>query len=156
MNMPARAGRDRAVITGSAVPGTGKGAVPPRPSRGSGQPVQLPVAPATVVAVLLADGWHQVASGSFTIGALSFGDADDRDGLGYRFEEITAASPYGPAAMAGPLEALLAVRQITPRGPRHWPQAVGRVGGQNVDAAVHRHRHTREPADLNQRKAHSA
>ena len=39
MDAPARAGRDRAVITGSAGPGTGKGAVRPRSSRGSGQPV---------------------------------------------------------------------------------------------------------------------
>ena len=89
---------------------------------------QLPMTPATVVAVLLADGWHQVASGSFTIGALSFGGADDRGVLGYRFEEITEASPYGPAAMTGPLEALLAVRHITPRGPHHWPQAVAGPG----------------------------
>ncbi len=84
---------------------------------------QLPVAPATVVAVLLADGWHKVASGSFTIGALGFGDHDDRGVLGYRFEEIAEASPYGPATLAGPLDALLAVRQVTPRGPRHRPQA---------------------------------
>jgi hypothetical protein len=117
---------------------------------------QLPMTPATVVAVLLADGWHQVASGSFTIGALSFGDADNRGVLGYRFEEIAEASPYGPAVMAGPLEALLAVRQITPRGPRHWPQAVGRDWIRSGDPAVRRHRYTREPADLNQRKANSA
>ena len=117
---------------------------------------RLPVAPETVVAVLLADGWHQVASGSFTIGALSFGDADNRGVLGYRFEEITEGSPYGPAAMAGPLEALLAVRQITPRGPRHWPQAVTRDWIPSGEAAVRRHRYTREPADLNQRKANSA
>ena len=116
---------------------------------------QLSVTPARVVAVLLADGWHQVASGSFAIGAFSFGDADDRGVLGYRFEEITEASPYGPATMAGPLEALLAVRQITPRGPRHWPQAVGRDWIQSADPAVRRHLHTREPADLNQRKASS-
>jgi hypothetical protein len=117
---------------------------------------QLPVTPETVVAVLLADGWHRVASGSFTIGALSFGDPDRRGVLGYRFEEISEASPYGPATMAGPLEALLAVRQITPRGPRHWPQAVGRDSIQGVAATVHRNRYTREPADLNPRKAISA
>jgi hypothetical protein len=117
---------------------------------------QLPVSAETVVAVLLADGWHQVASGSFTIGALSFGDHDDRGVLGYRFEEISEASPYGPAALAGPLEALLAVRQITPRGPRHWPQAAGRNRIPSGDAAVYRHRSVRELADLNQRKANSA
>ena len=117
---------------------------------------QLPVTPATVVAVLLADGWHKVASGSFTIGSLSFGNSDGRGVLGYRFEEIAEASPYGPAAMAGPIEALLAVRQITPRGPRHWPRAAGRDWTQSGDARVHRHRDTRELADLNQRKANSA
>jgi glutaminase len=41
MDVPARARRDRAVITGSARPDAGKGAVPPRSSRGSGQPVSL-------------------------------------------------------------------------------------------------------------------
>jgi hypothetical protein len=117
---------------------------------------QLSVTPETVVAVLLADGWHQVASGSFTIGALSFGGPDGGGVLGYRFEEISEASPYGPAAMAGPLEALLAVRQITPRGPRHWPQAVGRDWMPSGDATAHRHRSPREPADLNQRRANSA
>jgi hypothetical protein len=39
MDVPARAGRDRAVSTGSAGPVAGKGAVPPRSSRGCGQPV---------------------------------------------------------------------------------------------------------------------
>jgi hypothetical protein len=117
---------------------------------------QLPVNAETVVAVLLADGWHQVASGSFTIGALSFGAPDDRSVLGYRFEEISEASPYGPAALAGPLEAVLAVRQITPRGPRHWPQAVGRNWMPSTDATVHRHRYSREPAVLSHRKANSA
>ena len=117
---------------------------------------RLPMTPETVVAVLLADGWHRVASGSFTIGALSFGDPDGRGVLGYRFEEITKGSPYGPAALAGPLEALLAVRQITPRGPRHWPQAVGRDWIHDGDATLRRPRSLREPADLNQRKANSA
>ena len=117
---------------------------------------QLPVTPETVVAVLLADGWHRVAPGSFSIGALSFGAPDGRGVLGYRFEEVSEASPYGPAAMAGPLDALLAIRQITPRGPRHWPQVVGRDRMPSTDATVHRHRSAREPADLNQRKANSA
>ena len=39
MDGPARAGRDRTVITRTAGPGAGKGAAPPRSSRGSGQPV---------------------------------------------------------------------------------------------------------------------
>ncbi len=39
MDGPARAGRDRTVITRTAGPGAGKGAAPPRSSRASGQPV---------------------------------------------------------------------------------------------------------------------
>src|SRR6516225_8466650 len=38
----------------------------------SGTP-HLLVAPEKVVAVLLADGWHKIVSGSFTVGALSVG-----------------------------------------------------------------------------------
>jgi hypothetical protein len=76
------------------------------------------LAAGNVVAVLLADGWHKVTSGSFTVGRLGFGDGDGRDVLGYRFEELDDASPYGPATLAGPLEALLAIRQVTPRATR--------------------------------------
>ena len=75
----------------------------------------LSVAAGNVVAVLPADGWHKVTSGSFTVGPLGFGDGDGRGVLGYRFEELDDASPYGPATLAGPLEALLAIRQATPR-----------------------------------------
>jgi hypothetical protein len=65
---------------------------------------------ATVVAVLLADGWHRIVPGSFQVGPLSFGTGDP--GVpGYHFEEADTASPYGPATFAGPLTALLAVRQ---------------------------------------------
>ena len=65
---------------------------------------------ATVVAVLLADGWHRIVPGSFQVAPLSFGPGDP--GVpGYRFEEADTASPYGPATLAGPLTALLAVRQ---------------------------------------------
>jgi glutaminase len=39
MDGPARAGRDRAVLTRTVEPGAGKGAASPRSSRGSGQPV---------------------------------------------------------------------------------------------------------------------
>ncbi len=41
MDVPARARRNRGVSTGSAGPGADQGAVPPRLSRGSGQPVAL-------------------------------------------------------------------------------------------------------------------
>ena len=95
------------------------------------------VAPAKVVAVLLADGWHRVVQGSFSIGALSFGAEDDPDVLGFWFEEADNGSPYRPAALAGPLNSILAVRQVgsarqtrepTRPVPRRWarpaPEAV--------------------------------
>jgi hypothetical protein len=71
----------------------------------------LPVDAARVVAVLLADGWHHIRPGSFSVGALPFGPDGAGDGLGYYFEEATSASPYGPATFAGPLSAVLAMRQ---------------------------------------------
>ena len=64
----------------------------------------------TVVAVLLADGWHHIVPGSFQVAQLSFGTGADPGVPGYRFEEADTASPYGPATLAGPLTALLAVR----------------------------------------------
>ena len=100
---------------------------------------QLPVTPATVVAVLLADGWHQVASGSFTIGALSFGDADNRGVLGYRFEEIGDADLYRPAILAGPLDAVFAVRQVTSRRSLQHHGAAGEAWSPNGHATVHQH-----------------
>jgi len=78
--------------------------------------IHLSVDAGNVVAVLLADGWHKVTSGSFTIGPMGFGDGDGV--LGYRFEELDDASPYGPVTLAGPLEALLAIRQAAPRATR--------------------------------------
>jgi hypothetical protein len=72
---------------------------------------------AAVVAVLLADGWHRATLGSFTIGPLSLGDT-----LGYRFEEADDTNPYGPAILAGPIDAVLAVRQVTPRDWRRAPR----------------------------------
>ena len=74
---------------------------------------RLLVAPEKVDAVLLADGWHKVALGSFTIGALGFGDRDEGGVLGYRFEEISESSLHRSATLAGPLDAVLAVRQVT-------------------------------------------
>ena len=106
---------------------------------------QLPVTPATVVAVLLADGWHQVASGSFTIGALSFGDADDRGVLGYRFEEISDASLHRSATLAGPLSAVLAVRQVTSRRPLQEQGATRQGWSSNGHARVPQH----PPGQLN-------
>jgi len=74
-----------------------------------------------VVAVLLADGWHRARLGSFTVGALRLGAHTDAETLGYRFEEADDTNPNGPAILAGPLEALLAVREATPRKWHHRP-----------------------------------
>jgi hypothetical protein len=76
------------------------------------------IATATVVAVLLADGWHPIAPGSFHVGPLCFDAGADPRVPGYRFEEANNASPYGPATLTGPLTALLAVRQAA-TGRRH-------------------------------------
>jgi hypothetical protein len=65
-----------------------------------------------VVAVLLADGWHRIVPGSFSVGPLSF-DAEAGLGTpGFRFEEADPARPYRPATLAGPLGSILAVRQV--------------------------------------------
>jgi hypothetical protein len=72
------------------------------------------VAIAKVVAVLLADGWHHVIPGSFSVGALRFAAEADRGVLGFRFEEADTTSPSRrPATLAGPLDSILAVRQVT-------------------------------------------
>jgi hypothetical protein len=86
--------------------------------RGVPAPVE---APERVVAVLLADGWHRVVPGSFTVGAFGFG-VEDRPG--FTFEEANEASPYAPATLAGPLDSVLAVRQVAPREQRPRPYAV--------------------------------
>jgi hypothetical protein len=69
------------------------------------------IAAAKVIAVLLADGWHRVVRGSFSVGTLGFG-ADAEAGLaGFTFEEADNGSPHRPATLAGPLTSILAVRQ---------------------------------------------
>jgi len=70
------------------------------------------IATTKVVAVLLADGWHRIVQGSFSVGALSFGAGGDPHILGFWFEEADDSSPYRPAALAGPLNSILAVRQV--------------------------------------------
>ena len=67
----------------------------------------------TVVAVLLADGWHRIVPGSFSVGPLSF-EAEAGPGTpGFRFEEETeTGSPYRSATLAGPLGSIIAVRQV--------------------------------------------
>ena len=97
----------------------------------------LQVAPEKVDAVLLADGWHKVALGSFTVGALSFGDGDGRGVLGYRFEEIGDAGLDRPAILAGPLDAVFAVRQVTSRRPLQHHGAARQAWSPNGHATVH-------------------
>jgi hypothetical protein len=70
------------------------------------------IAPAKVVAVLLADGWHRIVPGSFSVGPLGFGAGSGPGPLGFRFEEADAGSPYRPTTLAGPLGGILAVRQV--------------------------------------------
>ena len=91
-----------------------------------------------VDAVLLADGWHKIALGSFTVGALSFGDGD-HGVLGYRFEEISDASLYRSATLAGPLSAVLAVRQVTSRRPLQQEGATRQGWSSNGHARVLQH-----------------
>src|SRR5271170_2584373 len=66
-----------------------------------------------VVAVLLADGWHQIVPSSFSVGPLSFGAGPDRGVPGFRFEESETGRPYQPTVLAGPLDSIIAVRQVT-------------------------------------------
>ena len=37
---------------------------------------------------------------------------------GFRFEEADAARPYQPAVLAGPLDSIIAVRQVSPAARR--------------------------------------
>jgi hypothetical protein len=68
---------------------------------------------ARVVAVLLADGWHRIVPGSFSVGPLDFGAGPDLGVPGFRFEEADAGRPYQPTVLAGPLDSIIAVRQVT-------------------------------------------
>ncbi len=71
------------------------------------------VAISRVISVLLADGWHHTVPGSFSVGPLGLGAADLRV-AGFCFEEADAGRPYQPTVLAGPLDSIIAVRQITP------------------------------------------
>jgi hypothetical protein len=97
----------------------------------------LPIAPEKVGAVLLADGWHRVARGSFTVGTLGFSQDDDHGVLGYRFEEIGTTSVDKSVTLAGPLDAVLAVRQVTARRPLRGQGAAGQPWSANGHATVH-------------------
>jgi len=76
------------------------------------------IAVSRVVSVLLADGWHRIVPGSFRVGPLSF-EAEAGPGTpGFRFEEADAGRPYQPAVLAGPLDSIIAVRQVGPAARR--------------------------------------
>ena len=82
-----------------------------------------------VVAVLLADGWHRIVPGSFWVGPLGFGAEAGQGVPGFRFEEADAGRPYEPAVLAGPLDNIIAVRQVTP--------ALRRIGDAGQAWAAH-------------------
>jgi hypothetical protein len=75
------------------------------------------VAADTVVAVMLADGWHRVARGSLVISPVGFGPGADLGMPGFRFAEA-AGSPYQPTMLAGPLKSIIAVRLVSPSRAR--------------------------------------
>ena len=87
------------------------------------------IAGGRVVAVLLADGWHRIIPDSFRVGPLSF-EAEAGPGTpGFRFEEADAGRPYPPTVLAGPLDSIIAVRQVTP--------AMRRIGDPDRARAAH-------------------
>ena len=83
-----------------------------------------------VVAVLLADGWHRIVPDSFRVGPLSFEAEAGPGAPGFRFEEADAGRPYQPTVLAGPLDSIIAVRQVTP--------ARRRIGSEPTRAAEQR------------------
>jgi hypothetical protein len=95
-----------------------------------------------VVAVMLADGWHRVAPGSFVIGPLAFGPSADLGLPGFRFEEADAGGPYQPKMLAGPLNSIIAVRVLSPSRRRMsspvrvWPTHNGHQAGHGMAQAV--------------------
>ena len=88
----------------------------------------------TVVAVLLADGWHPIVPGSFTVGPLGFGAGPDPGAPGFRFQEADAGRPYQPTTLAGPLDSIIAVRQVTSRRPLQQQGAMGQAWSPNGHA----------------------
>jgi hypothetical protein len=87
------------------------------------------IAETRVIAVLLADGWHQIVPGSFSVGPLDLGVGADLDLLGFRFAEADAGRPYQPTMLAGSLDSIIAVRQVS--------SAVRRIGHQDRALAPH-------------------
>ena len=98
------------------------------------------VAGGTVIAVLLADGWHRIVPGSFRVASLSF-EAEAGPGTpGFRFEEADAGRPYQPSVLAGPLHSIIAVRQVTP--------SLRSVGDPDLASAEHNGQRAGQPARL--------
>jgi len=65
-----------------------------------------------VAAVLLADGWHEVVAGSFSVEPLGLGADIGLARPGFRFDENRVGSPYRPTSVAGPLDSIIAIRQV--------------------------------------------
>jgi len=91
-----------------------------------------------VVSVLLADGWHRIVRGSFSVGRQSLGAGADLGMPGFRFEEADTGSPYQPTVLAGPLDSIIAVRQAA-GAVRHLSdldRARAAHGGHQADQAA--------------------
>ena len=80
------------------------------------------VAAGRVVAVLLADGWHRIVRGSFSVGPLGLGV--DPGVPGFHFEEADIDRPREATVLVGPLDSIIAVRQVTPGGGRRLDDSV--------------------------------
>ena len=65
----------------------------------------------SVVAVLLADGWHPIVRGSFSLAPLALSAGAELGVPGFRFEEIDVGSASRPTVLAGPVNSIIAVRQ---------------------------------------------
>jgi hypothetical protein len=78
----------------------------------------IDLAAGRVVSVLLADGWHAIVPGSFSVGRLGFGSGTGPGVPGFQFEECDGSSPYRPKVLAGPLGSIVAVRQAAPAAHR--------------------------------------
>jgi hypothetical protein len=99
------------------------------------------IAVGRVVAVLLADGWHRIVPGSFWVGRMSFDAGTDPGTPGFRFEEADAGRPYQPTVLAGPLDSIIAVRQVAPA------VEAGIWGGLTEDERRRLHRRLRPAGD---------
>jgi hypothetical protein len=93
-----------------------------------------------VISVLLADGWHRTVPGSFSVGPVGPGAGPDPGVPGFCFEEADAGSPYQPTVLAGPLDSIIAVRQVAP--------AVRSIGDPDRPWAAHNGQRTAHGARL--------